>query len=266
MILTPDNYHSREANKAYMSVSQYKDFLKCEAAALAKLKGEFSEEKQDAFLIGSYVHAAIEGTLEAFKEENPEIFSSRGATKGELKSDYKHAETMIETLQDDELCVQMLQGMNEKIITGELFGVQWKIRVDILSEEQGRLTDLKTVKSIRERYWNAQKGHHESFIEAYGYILQMAVYTEIERQDANRFDRLEPFIVAVSKEDVPDKAVICFDDNSLDSELTQLEEKLPRVIDVKQGFTEPKRCEKCRYCRQTKKAQIIHFMNLLEVI
>lgn len=266
MILTPENYHSREANQLYMSVSQYKDFLICEAAALAKLNGEYSEQKADCFLIGSYVHSAVEGTLEKFKLENPEIFSSKGATKGELKAEFKHADKMIEVIKNDELCWKMLQGMNEKIITGDLFGVKWKIRVDILAEEQGRLVDLKTVKSIRERYWNAHKGHYASFVEAYGYILQMAVYTEIERLDANRFDRLEPFIVAVSKEDVPDKAVICFDDNSLDAELAQLKEKLPHVIDVKQGFTEPHRCEKCRYCRQTKKAQIVHYMNLLEVV
>lgn len=266
MILTPENYHSREANQIYMSVSQYKDFLKCEAAALAKLNGEYSEGKQDCFLIGSYVHSAVEGTLDAFKEENPEIFSSKGPSKGELKAEYRNADKMIETLKEDELCWQMLQGMNEKIITANLYGVLWKIRIDILAEDEGRLVDLKTVKSIRERYWNSYKGHHESFIETYGYILQMAVYTEIERLDAQRFDRLEPFIVAVSKEEVPDKAVICFDDNSLDSELAQLSEKLPHVMDVKQGFTEPTRCEKCRYCRQTKKAKIIHYMNLLEVV
>lgn len=266
MILTPENYHSREANQLYMSVSQYKDFLQCESSALAKLNGDYTEQKGDCFLIGSYVHAAIEGTLDQLKEEHPEIFSSRGNSKGELKADYKNAEKMIETIRNDELCSQMLQGMNEKIITGELYGVKWKTRIDILAEDHGRLVDLKTVKSIRERYWNALKGHHESFVEAYGYILQMAVYSEIERLQAHRFERLEPFIVAVSKEDVPDKAVICFDDNSLDAELRKLQENLPHVVDVKLGFTEPKRCEKCRYCRQTKKAKIIHYLNLLEVV
>ena len=44
MILTNDNYYSPEANWEYMSVSQYKQFLKCEAAAMAQLKGEWSSE------------------------------------------------------------------------------------------------------------------------------------------------------------------------------------------------------------------------------
>ena len=55
MILTNDNYYSPEANWEYMSVSQYKQFLKCEAAAMAQLKGEWSQPKTTALLVGSYV-------------------------------------------------------------------------------------------------------------------------------------------------------------------------------------------------------------------
>lgn len=36
--LNDENYYSQEADMQYMSVSQYKAFRKCEAAALAKLK------------------------------------------------------------------------------------------------------------------------------------------------------------------------------------------------------------------------------------
>ena len=38
MILTQENYYTPEANRAYMSTSQFKDFEKCEAMALAKLR------------------------------------------------------------------------------------------------------------------------------------------------------------------------------------------------------------------------------------
>jgi hypothetical protein len=92
----------------------------------------------------------------------------------------------------------------------------------------------------------------------------MAVYCELERLHSKRFERLEPFIVAVSKEDVPDKAVICFDDETLSAELGKVHQNLSRVIDVKTGNKQPKRCEKCRYCRETKTSEIIHFLNLLE--
>lgn len=41
MTLTNENYYSNETNREYMSVSQYKQFQKCEAAAMAQIKGEW---------------------------------------------------------------------------------------------------------------------------------------------------------------------------------------------------------------------------------
>ena len=57
MILTPENYYSPEANFEYMSVSQFKDFsgtygqVGCESRAMAKLRGEYQEEKTTALLV-----------------------------------------------------------------------------------------------------------------------------------------------------------------------------------------------------------------------
>ena len=48
--LTNDNYFSKEANERYLSSTSFKDFLKCENEALAKVKGELVEEKSDALL------------------------------------------------------------------------------------------------------------------------------------------------------------------------------------------------------------------------
>lgn len=266
MKLTADNYYSQEANLKYMSVSQFKDFDRCEAQAMAKLSGEYVEPKGDCFLIGSYVGSVIEGNgaLERFISENPQAFSSRGPTKGELKSDYKHADKMVETLLDDPVCRQMLEGDKEVIITAELFGTRWKAKLDVHNPDEGRIVDLKTAKGIYERYW--LDGRWVSFVEYFGYVLQMAVYRKLESIEFGRFDELEPFIVAASKEDVPDKAVICFDEESLQTELMKVEDKLPRILLVKEGFEEPRRCEKCRYCRQTKQVTgLIHYLDLLEV-
>ncbi|WP_028609203.1 PD-(D/E)XK nuclease-like domain-containing protein [Paenibacillus harenae] len=263
MKLTEENYYSREANQHYMSVSQFKDFDKCEAAALAKLNGEYSEPKADCFLIGSYVGATIEGdyALQKFIEDHPEIFSSRGVNKGELKAEYKLGDKMVETLLDDPVCRQMLEGDKEVIVTAELFGVLWKVKLDVYNPDEGRIIDLKTVKGIHERYW--KNGKWVSFVENFGYVLQMAVYTELERIEHGRFTTLEPLIVAVSKEETPDKAVICFDEESLNYELLMVNDKLPRIIAVKEGIEEPKRCERCRYCRSTKKIDgLIHYLEL----
>ena len=64
MILTNNNYFSKKANMEYMSVSQFKAFDKCEAAALAELKGEYVKPKTVSMLVGSYVDAYFEGSLD----------------------------------------------------------------------------------------------------------------------------------------------------------------------------------------------------------
>lgn len=51
MVLTAENYYSKEANKEYMSVSQYKDFagtygkMACEFSALEKLEKRWQQKK-----------------------------------------------------------------------------------------------------------------------------------------------------------------------------------------------------------------------------
>ena len=74
-LLDESNYYSKEADKRYMSVHQYLDFVGhmgvvgCEARALAKLKGELEEPTTTAMLVGSYVDSHFEGTLESFKKD-----------------------------------------------------------------------------------------------------------------------------------------------------------------------------------------------------
>jgi hypothetical protein len=261
--LTNDNYFSPEADKQYMSVSQYKSFLKCESAALAKIQGKYVEPKSEALLLGSYVHAWSDGTMEQFKQENPEIFSSRGASKGELKSQYQNANEMIKVLENDPFCMMALEGEKEVIMTGELFHVPWKIKIDAYHPTLGRFADLKTVKAIREKVWHEDHGYC-SFVEAYGYITQMAIYSEIERQNRGGTRWLESYIVAVSKESVPDKAVITIDHERLAYELEEIGSKIERIKGLKIGEVEPKRCEKCEHCRRTKKVtSVIHYLELI---
>lgn len=69
MHLTQDNYYGKAASEHYFSVSQYKDFMKCEAAALARIRGEYNPPPTRAMLVGSFVDSYFEGTLEAFKHE-----------------------------------------------------------------------------------------------------------------------------------------------------------------------------------------------------
>lgn len=267
MILTPDNYFSPEADREFMSVSQYKSFMKCEAAAYAELMGEWQREEKEAFLVGHYVHAWAEGKLDEFIAEHPEIIASKGATKGELKAPFKVAQAMTETLATDAKVMFYLRGCKETPVTAELFGVPWKGRFDVINTDLNYIVDLKTAASITEFKYDPRFGKRVSFIEQWDYLLQAAVYTELERL-ATGGERKDYYVVAVTKEDPPDHAIIDLTDATrIEVELEQIRQNLPRIIAVKSGMEQPERCEHCAYCRATKRVgKPVHYTELREAI
>lgn len=235
MTLTNKNYYSSKANWAYMSVSQYKQFRKCEAAAMAQLKGEWEQPKTTALLVGSYVDAWFEGTLDAFREENPEIFKKDGS----LKADYILAESVINRVQKDELFMEYMSGKKQTIRKAKLFGCDWKIKID--SYHPGRMiVDLKVMRSM-ERVMG------KSFVEHWGYDLQMAVYAAVEGNG------LDTFLAVATKQNPIDIDVIEIPKWRRDELLAEIERDLPRILAVKAGQIEPERCGVCDYCRATKK-------------
>jgi len=267
MQLTKSNYYSQEANRHYMSVSQFKSFLPsyggCEAQAMASLNGEFQPYAIEAFMEGHYLHAWNEGTLDEFKESHPELYSSRGPTAGQLKANYKHCEKMIQVLENDPLVMKALAGQKEVIMTAELFGIPWKAMLDSYNPGVGIFADLKTMKEIDGKWWNKEAQAYDNFLDHYGYTIQMAVYAEIERLYTGRKEWLLPHMVVVTKQDPPDHEIIYFDYDVIEQSLHIVSKYIERVKAVKSGEVEPARCEKCEYCRMTKKIERIkHFSEL----
>ena len=257
-VLTPENYYSVEANTAYVSVSQYKDFngttgkLGCEFSALAKMRGEIQEEVTTPLLVGSYVDAYFEGTLPTFVAQHPEIISSRGKTAGELKSEYRQAEIMIERAIKDEVFMKYMAGEKQVIMTGWIEGVPVKIKID--SCDGYRLTDLKTVRSITETFYAKDLWQRLNFCEWWGYDLQGAVYREIYRQ--NTGDMLPFYICAISKDKSgtiphPRIKVIEIPPGKMDEKLTEVKGQITKIQALKDGDYEPLRCEVCDYCADT---------------
>lgn len=266
MNLTSSNYFSLEAGRKYMSVSQFKDFAPawggCEARALAKVKGEYQEPPKTAFMEGHYVHAWNEGKLDEFKANNPDLYSSRGATAGQLKSNFQHCNTMIDVLENDPMVMKVLGGQKEVILTAKLFGIDWKIMIDSYNKPIKVFADLKALKEIDGKFWNKEVSAYENFLEAYGYLTQMAVYAEVERISEGRpsGDWMIPHMVVVTKQDPPDHEIMYFDHDMIRSELLRVQEHIGRVIQVKNEIVKPVRCEKCEYCRSTKKiTKIKHY-------
>lgn len=250
MVLTAENYYSKEANKEYMSVSQYKDFagtygkMACEFSAIEKLEERWKQKKTTPLLVGSYVDSYFEGTLEEFKKENPETFTQ----KGELKANYKQAERIIARMERDPLFMQYMSGEKQVIMTGELFGAEWKIKID--SFVRGiAITDLKVMASITKLEWVKDIGYLD-FVRYWGYDIQGAIYQEIVYQ--NTGERPPFYIAAGTKEEEPNIEVIHVTQNYLDEAKHMVEMNMPRILRVKNGEVEPDRCEMCDCCRHTK--------------
>lgn len=252
MILTAENYYSREADMEYLSVSQYKKFSGslgrpgCEAMAMAQLKGEWEEEKGTALMVGSYVDAHFEGTLDLFKAKNPEIFTKQGM----LKAEYRRAEEVINRIERDAYFMEHLKGQKQVIMTGELFGAKWKIKMDSYFPDL-LIVDLKTMKSLGERFYSADFGNMD-FIRNWGYDIQGAIYQRIV--EINTGKKLPFKIAAASKEEYPDIDIIQVEQSLLDTALAEVEKNVPGILALKQGEYDPVRCERrdCNYCKHTK--------------
>ncbi len=250
MKLTAENYHSCIANYQFCSVSQYKDFCGsygkkgCEKTALAKIAGKYEEKKTTALLVGSYVDAYFEGTLDRYKQENPECFKNDGG----LKANFVKANGIIERVTQDRVFMRYMSGQKQVIMTADLFGVPFKIKMDSYLPGQA-IVDLKVVESIRKAKWTGDSAPMD-FIEYWGYDIQGAVYQKVV--EILTGDKLPFFIAAATKEEATDFEVIRIPQTKLDAALSAVKTNLPRIQRLKAKQEEPTACETCEYCRQTK--------------
>lgn len=264
MNLTRDNYYTPEADWEYMSCSQYQGWCECEAKQLAKLEGRWEDEPREAFLVGNYFHTHFEGpeAHDQFCLENfDKIFKTKttksaGTVITGKYAPFEQADKMISVAENDPLIKSLVDmpGENEKIMSGVLFGVPWRIRVDKYVADGRLIIDYKTVANINELKWSDALHEKVTFIDAYGYMMRAAVYSEIEKQYAHEKTDPHFIIIAISKQDYPDKDVLQLNHRQrYDYELEQIKEKLYSIQMIKTGRIKPRRCGYCDYCRATKK-------------
>ena len=263
MQLSHENYFSKEAMTEYFSVSQYKDFCGtygqrgCEERALAKMNGDWQTEMTPALLVGSYVDAHFEGTLDVFKVKHPEIFTKNG----DLKAIYEKASDVIARIERDPYFMLYLGGEKQVIFTGEIFGVKWKCKIDSLLRNVC-IADLKVMADLRDSFWVKDSGYM-SFIEYWGYDIQAAIYQKLV--DINTGKKLPFYITAASKERYSDIEIIGFTQDDLDGVLSLVFPNVNRINDLKLGRVKPDRCEICDYCRATKVlSKPIHYSQLIK--
>lgn len=261
-IVTRENYFSQEIQMAYMSASQFKDFSRCEAAAMARLLGEFPEPETTALLVGSYVDAVFSEEIDAFRESHPGLFKRDGT----LKADFLRAEEIVERMQGDLLYSALMSGEKQVIRTGEIAGVPFKIKIDSLLDGDscrviaklfpgarkalgfcdGAIVDQKVMKGTDD-IWDPETHTRVPFAAAWGYDIQGAIYQAVE-------GNMLPFILAVgTKQTPPALEAVYIPDQDLAAALAEVEDRAPRYQAIKEGRIPPDRCGKCAYCRATRK-------------
>lgn len=245
MRLTSKNYYGEKANAEYFSVSQYKDFLKCPATAMAKIRGEYVPEKGRALILGSYVDEMLTGTKrsrEKFIEENrDELFKKNGDPYAEAVQ----ASETVARIKNQPLMMKYLRGRHQGIMTGKIAGVPFKIKMD--SYKPGEfIADLKYMASLRS------PNLFEPMISYWGYDIQAACYQEIVRQNTGK--KLPFFFVVATKEKPAHLEVGQISQINMDLALERVEKTLPHFAAIKRGEVEPERCEEygCEYCTETK--------------
>ena len=266
MELTRENYFSQEAQTAYMGSSQFKDFLSCEAAALAKIQGRYKPPASRSMLVGSYVDAWYSGELPDFTERHPDMFKKDRT----LKADFLAANAIIDRMQADRLYSLLMSGEKQAIRTGKIAGVPFKIKIDSLldaaacrqiAEEfpgaapalgfgDGAIVDQKVMRDLGD-VWSDEERRMVPFAQAWGYDIQGAIYQAVE-------GHMMPFILAVgTREEPADLAALYIPDDALRAKLYEVEDLAPRFQAIKEGREEPRRCERCPWCRATRTLRTI---------
>ena len=266
MELTRENYFSQEAQMAYMGSSQFKDFLSCEAAALAKIQGRYKPPASRSMLVGSYVDAWYSGELPDFTERHPDMFKKDRT----LKADFLAANAIIDRMQADRLYSLLMSGEKQVIRIGEIAGVPFKIKIDSLLDAaacrqiveefpdaalalgfgDGAIVDQKVMRDLGD-VWSDEERRMVPFAQAWGYGIQGAIYQAVE-------GHMMPFILAVgTREEPADLAALYIPDDALRAKLYEVEDLAPRFQAIKEGREEPRRCERCPWCRATRTLRTI---------
>ena len=197
-----------------------------------------------AMLTGSFVDSYFEGTLDAFMKEHPEVFTRRQ----ELRSEFRKANEIISRLQEDETFMRFMSGEKQRIMTFELFGFPWKMKMD--SYIPGIcITDLKVVQRFRT-------------LNTRSSVLQGAVYQKGVQLVTS--EHLPFYLAVATKERMIDLDIFQITQPVLDIALREIEQNIEHYARVKYGQEEPVYCGKCDYCKSVKAARIRNYSELLE--
>lgn len=263
MNLTTENYYSFEADRQFMSVSQYKDWNECQNRAYEMyVTGKYHDLPKTAFIEGNFVHSYFHSPIEFQKyliEFKEEIYNkAKKATKDnplpdrEMCKDYRVILKACEDAEKDNFWMQYLDGVHEVIFEAEWLGIPWKIRVDVINRDKLFMSDIKAMASF-EGGWKDDP--NIPFYVKYGYWNRFAIYRKILQIATGKTYKL--YMPCLTKEDPSDREIWEFNnEDALNAELAKVEQNIEEIKRVKAegyGFTS---CERCSVCKKTKRPKV----------
>lgn len=263
--VTQSNYYDDKVQNTFMSATVFKRYLQCEAKAVAVARGQYKEFKNDdALIYGNVVHSFFESEEAHHKfidEHHSDLFTK---TTDKPNAKFKGAQKAINALENDLTFKQhyMADGNEyEKIVTGKIYpnvqgnifsenapdGVDWIGKLDMVNHKEHIIGDIKT----NARPFANYDGF--SFIEKYGYDIQMAIYQELYRVMTGEL--YQPVIFMVGKQNYQTQAV-SIPQSLLNDKLELVKDNEERFYDLmKEALENPEQasmdavpCETCDYC------------------
>jgi hypothetical protein len=141
--------------------------------------------------------------------------------------------------------MQFLSGEHQVIMTGEIEGVPFKIKMDSFDPKE-YIADLKYMASLRS------PNLFTPMVEYWGYDLQAACYQEIVYQNIGK--RLPFYFDVATKEKPAHLALGQISQWNIDKAMEVVRANIVRFQKIKAGEVEADRCEDygCDFCTSTK--------------
>lgn len=249
MILTPENYHSDEARAAYISSSDIKLAMRCEAMWAAQDKGQYRRpEGTAAFAYGHLFEEALTGNAETYITQHPELTLSRGPRKGELYAEYSGAIDLAAAVRRSSFLANLIDRCRKQVIlTGELCGLPVRVMMDLVDEDES-IYDIKSAKDFRT-VWDDDRQEYMDWWAVWKYPVQLWVYREVARQNGLTVPHVG--LIAGSKSNM-DIQAIRFSEETMTAAQTDAEHTIRRMADIRNG-AKPDECGRCEWCLSQKK-------------
>lgn len=235
-VLTPQNYHSPEARVRWLSSSDVKQVMRCEAAWAS---GEREDEDKEVLVFGHLFEALLTGE----EYDNPALYSSRGPTKGLLKAEYQPAEDMAQAVRRSPMLARLIDRSRKQVImTGEIEGLPFRVMCDLL-DTNGSILDIKSARSFAAQY-DENHGAYREWWAIWDYPVQLWIYSEIARQ--NGLDVPHVGIIAAAKNNC-DVQAITFSRETMEAAEADARYAIDRISAIRDGDL-PMKCERCQWC------------------